>query len=78
MRRFMNFIVSVGLICAGAYIVYGEVFFELSGMGSKVLAAGLILIAGGVAWLWFDFPGPIILMKILKARKQPPDRHYLI
>jgi hypothetical protein len=31
MRRLMNFIVSVGLICAGLYVLYEELFVRYSG-----------------------------------------------
>ena len=42
MRRLVNFIVCIGLICAGAYFVYGEVFVRFSGR-SKLLVVGLVL-----------------------------------
>jgi hypothetical protein len=68
MRRLMNVIISVGLICAGTYIVYGEIFFRMSGRGSRVFGAGLALIGGGIAWLWFDFLGPIVVRRIIEKR----------
>jgi hypothetical protein len=78
MRRLMNVIISVGLICAGAYIVYGEVFFRMSGAGKRVFGAGLALIGAGIAWLWFDSLGPIVVQRIIDKRaargKNAPPR----
>jgi hypothetical protein len=56
MRRLLSLIASIGLICAGAYFVYGEVSFGLT-LHGRLLAVGMILIAIGVARLWFDFMG---------------------
>jgi hypothetical protein len=69
-RQLMNFIVSVGLICAGLYAVYGELFIEYSGHGGRytMFAVGPILIGCGAVKLWFDFLGPIVLKKILECR----------
>jgi len=66
----MNFIVSIGLICAGLYVVYGELFIEYSGRAGRytMFAVGPILIGCGAVKLWFDFLGPIVLKKILECR----------
>jgi hypothetical protein len=68
MRRLVSVIISAGLICAGTYIVYGEMFFRMSGPGSRVFGAGLALVGGGIAWLWFDFLGPIVARRIIEKR----------
>ena len=51
MRRFMNFILSVGLICAGIYVLYAEMFIQYSGRRSKFVLVGLTFIGSGVVWL---------------------------
>jgi hypothetical protein len=56
------------LICTGTYIVYGEMFFRMSGGGRRVFGAGLALIGAGIAWLWFDFLGPIVVRRIIEKR----------
>jgi hypothetical protein len=56
MRRLTNFVVAVGLICLGAYFLYGELFVRFSDR-SKLLLVGLVFIASGVLWLWYEFVG---------------------
>ena len=65
MRRSMNFIVSVGLICAGLYVLYEELFVSYSGIHGRYgpFGVGLVLIGSGVVWLWFYFLGPIVLKR---------------
>jgi hypothetical protein len=77
MRRLMNVMIGVGLICAGAYMLYGEIFFKMSGPGSRIFGAGLVFIGSGFAWLWYDSLGPIILQWVIerratRARNAPP------
>jgi hypothetical protein len=67
MRRLMNFVVAVGLICLGAYFSYGELFVRYSGR-SKFLVVGLIFIASGVLWLWYEFVGPVVLRRMIEKR----------
>jgi membrane protein implicated in regulation of membrane protease activity len=67
MRRLVNFIVCIGLICAGAYFVYGEVFVRFSGR-SKLLVVGLVFIASGVVWLWYEFVGPVVIRRMIEKR----------
>jgi hypothetical protein len=68
MHRLMNVVLSVGLICAGAYMSYEEIFVRNSGPGSKLAAVGLIFIGSGIVWMWFDFLGPIIIRRIVEKR----------
>jgi hypothetical protein len=56
MRRVLSTIVSIGLICAGAYFVYGELSYGLT-LHSKFLAVGAAMIAIGVVRLWLDYLG---------------------
>ena len=66
MRRVMNFIVSVGLICAGLYVLYEELFvrsFQLS-RPLPGLRGWLALIGCGVVWLWFYVVGEIVLKQL--------------
>lgn len=72
MRRLMSFIISVGLICAGLYVVYAELFVSYSGIHGRYgpFGVGLVLIGSGVFQLWFDL-GPIVLKKILEGRPDP-------
>jgi hypothetical protein len=70
MRRIINFIASVGLICVGAYFVYQEVFVRYSGPGSKLFGAGLAFLGGGVVWLWFEFLGPIVIRRMIEKRAE--------
>ena len=68
MRRLMNVMIGVGLICAGAYMLYGEIFFKMSGPGSRVFGAGLVFIGSGFAWLWYDFLGLIVVQRVIERR----------
>jgi hypothetical protein len=65
MRRLMNFLVSVGLICAGLYVLYEELFVRYSGIHGRhqPVSVGLILVGSGVVWLWFYVVGDIILKR---------------
>jgi hypothetical protein len=66
MRRLMNFIVSIALICAGLYILYGELFVGFSGGHGRYrpFGAGLALLGSGVVWLWFYVVGDIVLKRL--------------
>lgn len=66
MRRLMNFIVSVGLIVAGLYVLYEELFVRYSGIHGRYqpLGVGLVLTGSGLVWLWFYVVGDIILKRL--------------
>ena len=66
MRRVMNFIVSVGLVCAGLYVLYEELFVRSSGIRGRYqpFTVGLILVGSGVVWLWFYVVGDIVLKRL--------------
>ena len=66
MRQLMNLIVSVGLICAGLYVLYEELFVSYSGIHGRYqpFGAGLILFGSGVVWLWWYVVGPIVLKRL--------------
>jgi hypothetical protein len=66
MRQLWNLMVSVGLICAGLYVVYEELFVGYSGIhgSSTPIGVGLVFIGSGVVWLWFYVLGPIILKRL--------------
>ena len=66
MRRLMNFIVSLGLICAGLYVLYEELFVSYSGIHGRYqpFAVGLVLIGSGFVWLWFYVVGDIVLKRL--------------
>jgi hypothetical protein len=68
MRRIIDFVASVGLICVGAYFVFYEVFVRYSGPGSKLFGAGLAFLGGGAVWLWFEFLGPIVIRRMIEKR----------
>ena len=70
MRRVVNFIICIALICAGIYILYAEVFISYSGRRSKFVAVGLTFIGSGAVWLWFEFLGPIVIRRIIEKRAQ--------
>jgi hypothetical protein len=61
MRWLVNFIVSVGLMCAGLYVLYEELFISYSGIHGRYRPFGL-----GLALL--DCLGPFVLKKILEHR----------
>jgi len=63
----MNFVIAIGLICLGAYFLYSELFVRFSGR-SKLLLVGLVFIASGVLWLWYEFVGPVILRRMIEKR----------
>jgi hypothetical protein len=65
MRRLLNFIVSVGLIGAGLYVLYEELFVSYSGIHGRYqpFGVGLILIGSGVVWLWFYVVGDAVLKR---------------
>jgi uncharacterized RDD family membrane protein YckC len=64
-KRLFSFIASIGLICAGLYVVYAELFVRYSGRSGRysMLGVGLILIGCGAVQLWFDFLLPMLLRK---------------
>jgi hypothetical protein len=64
----MRFVVSVGLICAGLYVLYEELFVGYSGIHGRYrpFGLGLALIGIGVVWLWFYFLGPIVLKRLAR------------
>ena len=66
MRRLMNFIVSLGLICAGLYVLYEELFVSYSGIRGRYqpFGVGLVLIGSGVVWPWFYVVGDIVLKRL--------------
>jgi hypothetical protein len=66
MRRLMNFIVSLGLICAGLYVLYEELFVRYSGIHGRYqpFGVGLILVGSGVGWLWFYVVGDLVLKRL--------------
>jgi hypothetical protein len=73
MRQLMNFIVSVGLICAGLYVMYAELFVRYSGIHGRYgpFGVGLALIGSGIVWLWFYVLGPIVLKRLAREEKGP-------
>jgi hypothetical protein len=66
MQRLMNLIVSVGLICAGLYVLYEELFVSYSGIHGRYqpFGVGLALFGSGVGWLWFYVVGDIVLKRL--------------
>jgi hypothetical protein len=66
MQRLMNFIFALGLICAGLYVLYEELFVRYSGIHGRYqpFAVGLILIGSGAGWLWFYVVGDIVLKRL--------------
>ena len=66
MRQLMNVIVSIGLICAGLYVLYEELFVSYSGIHGRYrpFGVGLALFGSGVALLWFYCLGPIVLKRL--------------
>jgi len=66
MRRLMNFIAAVGLIVAGLYVLYEELFVRYSGIHGRYqpVTVGLGLLGSGVVWLWFYVVGDIILKRL--------------
>jgi divalent metal cation (Fe/Co/Zn/Cd) transporter len=73
MRHLMNLIVSVGLIYAGVYVLYEELFVSYSGIHGRYqpFGIGLILFGSGVVWLWWYLVGPIVLKRL--TREEPPN-----
>jgi hypothetical protein len=67
MRRLMNFIISVGLIGAGLYVLYEELFVRYSGIHGRYqpFTVGLVLLGSGVVWLWFYVIGDMILKRLI-------------
>jgi hypothetical protein len=66
MRQLTNVIISVGLICAGLYVLYEELFVRYSGIHGRYrpFGVGLVFIGSGVVWLWFYVLGPIVLKQL--------------
>jgi hypothetical protein len=65
-RQLWNFIVSIGLMCAGLYVLYEELFVSYSGIHGRYRPAGvgLVLFGSGVVWLWFYVLGPMVLKRL--------------
>jgi divalent metal cation (Fe/Co/Zn/Cd) transporter len=70
MRHLMNLIVSVGLIYAGVYVLYEELFVSYSGIHGRYqpFGIGLILFGSGVVWLWWYLVGPIVLKRLTREK----------
>ena len=68
MRQLMNVIISVGLICAGLYVVYEELFVSYSDIHGRYgpFGVGLALFGSAVVWLWFYCLGPIVLKRLAR------------
>jgi divalent metal cation (Fe/Co/Zn/Cd) transporter len=64
-KQFFTFIASIGLICAGLFFLYEELFVRFSGSHGRygMFAAGLIFVGSGVHQLWFYFLLPFLLRK---------------
>jgi hypothetical protein len=75
MRRLMNFIVSIGLIGAGLYALYEELFVRYSGIHGRYqpFGVGLVLIGSGVVWLWFYVVGDIVLTRRMPCGTWRPE-----
>jgi hypothetical protein len=73
----MNFIVSVGLIVAGLYVLYAELFVRYSGIHGRYqpFGIGLVLIGSGVVWLWFSVVGDMVLKSFSGDGKGHNSRH---
>jgi hypothetical protein len=67
-RQLMNVIVSVGLISAGLYVLYEELFVRYSGIHGRYgpFGVGLALFGSGAVWLWFYCLGPIVLRRLAR------------
>lgn len=64
-KRLFTFIGSIGLICAGLYVFYAELFvsFSHSHGRSSMFAFGLVLISCGAYQLWFEFLLPALIRR---------------
>ena len=63
-----NVLVSIGLACAGLYVMYEELFVRYSGIHGRYrpFGVGLVLFGSGVVWLWFYVVGPIVLRRLAR------------
>lgn len=68
MRLLMNTLISIGLACAGLYVMYEELFVRYSGIHGRYrpFGVGLVLFGSGVVWLWFYVVGPIVLKRLAR------------
>jgi len=68
MRQFWSLIVSVGLICAGLYVMYKELFVRYSGIHDRysVVGVGVVFFGSGVVLLWFYVLGPMVLKRLAR------------
>jgi hypothetical protein len=66
MRRLMNLVVAIGLMGAGLYVLYEELFVRYSGIHGRYqpFGVGLVLLGSGVVWLWFYVLGDIVLKRL--------------
>jgi hypothetical protein len=66
MRRLMNLVVAIGLMGAGLYVLYEELFVRYSGIHGRYqpFGVGLVLLGSGVVWLWFYVVGDIVLKRL--------------
>jgi len=57
---------ALGLIGAGLYVLYEELFVSYSGIHGRYQPFGvaLVLIGSGVVWLWFYVVGDIVLKRL--------------
>lgn len=61
-KRLFSFIASIGLICAGLYVLYAELFVSFSDSHGRynMFAVGLILIGSSASQIWFYFLLPLL------------------
>lgn len=66
MRRLVNLVVSIGLVVAGLYVLYEELFVRYSGIHGRYqpFAVGLVLLGSGIGWLWFYVVGDSVLKRL--------------
>ncbi len=58
MRHFLSLVFAVGLLCAGLFVLYLEVFQARIVWGRMLIMGSFLIVVGG-AWLWSDFLAPL-------------------
>lgn len=57
MRKFISLALAIALLAGGVYLLFQELIVAPTS-ASHLVAIGVLLTVGGLAWLWTDYLAP--------------------